>query len=55
MGPGALEQRAGRRHIDEGAAEFLHAVGFNGAPELGAHELLAVADAEHGDAETSTR
>ena len=48
--PDALEQRRvlGDQHL--GAAEFAVVAGLDLAAELMRHRLLAVADAEHGDA-----
>ena len=44
--PHALEQRARRGRLDRGAAELATVRGADPAPQLGAHGLLAVADAE---------
>ena len=50
-GPESLEKQRGALHLDEGTAEFAAlAGGDHGAAELRAHGLLAVADAENGDA-----
>ncbi len=49
-GPDAVEQRAVGRDIDPGAAELALVSRFDLAAELGAQRLLAVADAEDGQA-----
>jgi len=48
--PHAVEQRVGLLHLDEGLAEFAVVGGFDLAAQLGAHGLLAIADAENGKA-----
>ena len=48
--PHAVEQRVGLLHLDEGLAEFAVVGGLHLAAQLGAHGLLAIADAEHGKA-----
>jgi len=45
-GPQALEQRAFLVDLEEGATEFAVVAAFDLAAELGAHRLLAIADAE---------
>ena len=49
--PEPIEQRRVARDLDIGAAEFALVGGFDAAAELLHQSLLAVADAEHGDAE----
>ena len=46
--PYAVEQRIGGLDLDEGLAEFAVVRAFDLATQLGAHGLLAVADAEDG-------
>src|SRR5690606_14669091 len=46
----AFEQRALVLDLEEGAAELTVVAALDPAAELGAHGLLAIADAEHGDA-----
>src|SRR5690606_22162632 len=50
LGPHAVEQRAVVLDLEKGAAELALVAGFHLAAELGAHGLLAVADAEHRNA-----
>ena len=52
--PDAVEQGAGRRHVEIGAAELAVLGALHLAAELGAHGLLAVADAEHRHAGART-
>ena len=47
LGPQPGEQRAVIGDLDEGAAELAMVRGRDPAAELGAHQLLAIADAEH--------
>ncbi len=48
--PQPVEQRAGLLDVDEGAAVFAVVGAGDLAAQLGAHDMLAVADAEHGNA-----
>ncbi len=52
LAPDAVEEGIGGLHLDEGLAELPMVRGLHGAAELGAHGLLAIADAEHGKSAT---
>src|SRR5262249_32389286 len=49
--PYAFEQWRLPGNVDLGASEFALAAGFDPAAQLADHRLLAVADAEHGNAQ----
>ena len=51
LAPHAVEQGAMGRHLEKGAAEFAMIGGLDLAAQLGADRLLAIADAEHRQAE----
>ena len=55
LAPQPVEQRAVVGDVDEGAAEFAVVARLDRAAQLGAHGLLAIADAQHRHAQLEHR